>query len=65
MNNLPRRAFVACLVLATGWLGCEIYLSVPRIAGWQLWSIASLVLLLATIAMTTWLDIEDPEETDL
>ena len=60
-----RRALVACLVFAAGWLGCEIYLAAPLIAGWQLWSIASIVLLVATIAMTAWQDGEDPEGTDL
>ena len=60
-----RRALVACLVVAAGWLGWEIYLAAPLIAGWQLWSIASIVLLIAAIAMTAWQDGEDPEGIDL
>ena len=55
-----RRVLVASLVFAAGWLGREIYLTAPRIAGWQLWLIASLVLLIATIAMIAWFDGEDP-----
>ena len=60
-----RRALAACLVFAAGWLGWEIYLAAPLIAGWQLWSIASIVLLIATIAMAVLLDGEDPEGIDL
>ena len=60
-----RRALVACLVVAAGWLGWEIYLAAPLVAGWQVWSISSIVLLLATLAMTAWRDGEDPEGTDL
>ena len=60
-----RRALVACLVFAAGWLGWEIYLAAPLIAGWQLWSIASIVLLIAAIAMTAWRDGEDPDGADL
>ena len=60
-----RRALVACLVFAAGWLGWEIYLAAPLIAGWHLWLIACIVLLVATIAMTAWRDGEDTEGTDL
>jgi len=60
-----RRALVACLVFAAGWLGWKIYLAAPLIAGWQVWLIASIVLVIATIAMSAWLDDEDPEGTDL
>jgi hypothetical protein len=52
-------------VFAAGWLGCEIYLTAPLVPGWQLWSIASIVLLIATIAMAVLLDGEDPEGIDL
>ena len=62
---LLRRVLVACLVFAGGWLGCEIYLTAPLVPGWQLWSIASIVLLIATIAMAVLLDGEDPERIDL
>lgn len=58
-------ALVACLVLAAGWLGWEIYLTAPLIAGWQLWAFASVVLLVAAMAMTAWIDGEDPEGTNL
>jgi hypothetical protein len=40
-------------------------LAAPLIAGWQLWSISSIVLLVATIAMVAWRDGEDPEGSDL
>ena len=60
-----RRALVACLVVAAGWLGWEIYLAAPLVAGWRVWLIACIVLLLATIVMTAWQDGEDPEGTDL
>ena len=63
--SLLHRALFACLVLSAGWLGCDIYLTAPLIAGWQLWLIASLVLLIATIAMMAWFDGEDPEGADL
>jgi len=52
-------------VFSAGWLGCEIYLTAPLVPGWQLWSIASIVLLIAAIAMTAWQDGEDPEGIDL
>jgi hypothetical protein len=52
-------------VFAAGWLGCEIYLAAPLVPGWQLWATATLVLLIATIAMTVWVDGEDPEGIDL
>jgi hypothetical protein len=60
-----RRALVACLVVAAGWLGREIYLAAPLVAGWQVWSNSSIVLLLATLALTAWRDGEDPEGSDL
>jgi hypothetical protein len=60
-----RRALLACLVVAAGWLGREIYLATPFVAGWQVWSISSIVLLLATLALTAWRDGEDPEGSDL
>jgi hypothetical protein len=60
-----RRALIACLAVAAGWLGWEIYLTAPFVAGWQVWSISSIVLLLATLALTAWRDGEDPEGSDL
>jgi hypothetical protein len=60
-----RRALLACLVFAAAWLGWEIYLAAPFVAGWQVWSISSIVLLLATLALTAWRDGEDPEGSDL
>ena len=60
-----RRALIACLVVAAGWLGWKIYLAAPLVAGWQLWLIACIVLLIATIAMTAWRDGEDPDGADL
>ena len=65
MSQLLRRALVACLVLLAGWLGRDIYLTAPLIAGWQLWLISSIVLLVASIATMAWIDVEDPEGTDL
>jgi hypothetical protein len=62
---LLRRALVACLVFAAGWLGWEIYMAAPLVKGWQVWSISSIVLLVATIALSAWREGEDPEATDL
>jgi len=58
-------ALIACLPISAGWLGFEVYLTGPRIVGWQLWLLASAVLLIAVAAMMALADGQNSEETDL
>ena len=57
-------ALIACLPASVAWLGYEICLTGPQIVGWQLWLLASVVLLIAVVAMMALVDGPTSDETD-